>query len=286
MPRYNSQRPRATRGQVTWQPGDIAFLKHFDRYSRKDYTNLISSGHLAKEATVHPVILLSVYKDSAIIMPASAFHTEEREFQAPWEQKWHRAKKRDHFRAFEGTRRPNNKYAALRLADASMRMPKPQASWVYTQNFYCVPFSVLGWFDKSSRLLRVHPESLEQLNFDIKHDYPHRYDDACTRLAGAGAAEPATTPRASHVQAPKAPTLVATTCAHVAQRPAIVRPQLHKVPAPEPAKLDAAAGVWATRGFRSRPTHVAPTFAQMARRPGANRPQHLLARTPGIRVAS
>lgn len=62
-----------------------------------------------------------------------------------------------------------------------MRMPKPQASWVYIKNFFCVPFSVLGRFDKSPTLLRVHPESLCQLKTDMRA-FGQLYNDAGMRL--------------------------------------------------------------------------------------------------------
>lgn len=218
MSPHTSQSSRVSRPQIKWQQGVIAFLRHYDTYSPKDYADLISSGYLAKEATVHPVILLAVLNDKAIITTISAFRTEENQSLAPWQQKWHQSKNRDHFRAFEGTPRPNNKYPALRLANSGMRLPKPEASWVYAKSFVCVPFSVLGWFNKSPALLRVHPDSLRQHTLDMKCSFPQQYNDAGTRLHGAeaaiGAANVAQTPQAHRLI-----TTAATSFTRGARRP-------------------------------------------------------------------
>ncbi|KAJ4424225.1 hypothetical protein N0V82_001091 [Gnomoniopsis sp. IMI 355080] len=236
MSRHTSQRPYAPRSQINWQQGDVAFLRHYDTFSREDYANLIASGYLAKGATVHPAIILAVFHGKAIVTTISAYSTEESNLIAPWEQKWHRSKSRDHFWAFEGTARPNNKHPALRLADPNMKMPKPKASWVYAQHFFCVPFSVLGWFNKSPTLLRVHPESIRQLTLDMRVNFPQWYNDAGARLHGS-----ITTGAATIGGAPHTPRL-------------------------------------------SLPS--APAFPQFTRWSGAIRPQHMMARTPGIRVAS
>lgn len=134
-------------------------------------------------------------------MLISAFATEKNDFLPPWMQQWHQAKNLDHFRAFVGTRRPNQRHAALRLADPSMKMPKPAASWVYVKNFWCVPFSVLGRFDKSPVLLRVHPESLEQLKKDAQQ-FKKQYQDSCIRFNGPAGAPVTPAAAAAAAQAP------------------------------------------------------------------------------------
>lgn len=209
---HQNQCPRAPKtSKVEWQRGDIAFLKHYNQYSPQDYTDLIVSGHLHKDATVHPVILLAVQNNKAIITPVSAFRTEEQNFRPPWAQKWHRSKRRAAFRAFEGTQRPNANQAALRLAESSMKMPKPQASWVYLQNFYCVPLSVLGWFNKSPTLLRVHPDSLKELELAIRTDFPLEYQDAGVRLKGPAFTSSGTpTATIKNAPAPKAAAAAST----------------------------------------------------------------------------
>lgn len=138
---------------------------------------------------VHPgLVLTHMAVQRAIITTISAYSTESNHFLPPWQQPCHRSKDPAHFRAFEGTRRPDERHPPLRLADpATMRMPKSAASWVFVRNFYAVPFSVLGVFNRSPVLLRVHPQSLAQLKADVAR-FERRHRDACARLAAGSAA--------------------------------------------------------------------------------------------------
>lgn len=272
---HRSRRPQGPRvPEVNWQQGDIAFLKHYEHYSAHDYADLITSGHLHKDATVHPVILLAVHNGKAIITPVSAFRTEEQGFRPPWDQKWHQSKKQDHFRAFEGTRRPSNHHAALRLAEPSMHMPKPQASWIYAKSIFCVPMSVLGWFNKSPTLLRMHADSLRELTHDIRSNFPREYENAGARLHGSlSASGTAPTP-----QAPQA--AITTTPYDCKSKPSKPLEANTPVPTPAPSTNSNTFTSWA-RIVRST-TSATPLGA----RPAAIRPQRLVQRTQGTRVAS
>lgn len=181
--------PRGTgpRAPPTWTVGDIAFLRSADTMNKKDYQQLIASGYLPEKATCHPVIVLGIDATTkrTIVTPVSAFSIEANGYLPPWKQQYHRAKNPGHFRAFVGTARPDNKHASLRLADDKMQMPKPQASWVFIRHFFCVPFTVLGWFNKAPTLLRVHPESVQQLKNDMKQGFKKESDDAGARLHAA-----------------------------------------------------------------------------------------------------
>lgn len=172
---------RTARAIQTWAVGDISFLRSSESFSKKDYNDLIASHYLPQKATCHPVIILAIKNNKAIVTPVSAFSTEQNDLLPPWKQKYHRTKKPDFFRSFVGTARPDQKHANLRLADATMKMPKPQASWVYIRSFFCVPLTVLGWFNKSPTLLRVHPDSVAQLKRDMQM-FKKQFEEAGARL--------------------------------------------------------------------------------------------------------
>lgn len=181
MPRQDPYRRLPSRkSKGDWAAGDISFLRHYQTFNDKDTKDLIDSHHLPRNATCHPVIVLAVQDNKAIVTPVSAFSTESNNFLPPWKQEHHRSKKSDRFRSFVGTRRAN-KHPELRLADDAMKMPKPQASWVYIEHFYCVPFSVLGVFNKSPTLLRVHSDSVAQLKQDMSKS-GNKYIKAVARL--------------------------------------------------------------------------------------------------------
>ncbi|ROW10811.1 hypothetical protein VPNG_05343 [Cytospora leucostoma] len=174
-----------------WQDGDIAFLKTCDAFSPKDYNDLIASGYIHEKATCHPVIILKAQSGRAIITPVTAFSSSaENNFLPPWQQFYHRHKSTDDFRAFAGTKRPNNKHAPLRLADSRMQMPKPRASWVYIRHFWTVPVAVLGRFNKAPGLLQVSRESVAELRRDIKQRCDGQLRDALDRLGAAPGATP------------------------------------------------------------------------------------------------
>lgn len=212
----------------TWQDGDIAFLKTCNAFSPRDYNDLIASGYLHGKATCHPVIILKAHSGGAIITPITAFSSgADNNFLPPWQQVYHRHKSLDDFRAFTGTKRPNNKHASLQLADPKMKsklpfaclvapislsledkiltlvvlflVPKPRASWVYLRHFWTVPNSVLGWFNKAPGLLKISKDSLAQVRQDIKQKYDSQLQDALDRLG----ASPAVAPTSAH--APKDP---------------------------------------------------------------------------------
>ncbi|KUI66492.1 hypothetical protein VM1G_01622 [Cytospora mali] len=188
----------------TWQDGDIAFLKTCNAFSPRDYNNLIASGYIHEKATCHPVIILKANPGKAIITPVTAFSSgPENDFLPPWQQVYHKRKNLDDFRAFVGTRRPNNKHASLKLADTKMQMPKPQASWVYLKHFWTVPDTVLGRFNKAAGILQVAKDSLSQLRQDIRQKYGFQLRDALDRLGASPAVQPAPVP--APAPAPPAP---------------------------------------------------------------------------------
>ncbi|KUI53907.1 hypothetical protein VP1G_01502 [Cytospora mali] len=179
----------------TWQDGDIAFLKICHSFSPRDYNDLIVSGYIHEKATCHPVIILKANSGKAIITPVTAFSSgPENNFLPPWQQIYHKQKNLDDFRAFVGTRRPNNKHASLKLADARMQMPKPQVSWVYLKHFWTVPDTVLGRFNKAAGILQIAKDSLAQLRQDIKQKYGVQLRDALDRLGASPAVQPAPAP--------------------------------------------------------------------------------------------
>lgn len=205
MPRQDPYRRLPSRkSKRDWAAGDISFLRHYQTFNEEDTKDLIDNHYLPRNATCHPVIVLAVRDNKAIVTPVSAFSTESNNFLPPWKQECHQYKKRDCFRSFVGTRRAN-KHPELRLADDSMKMPKPQASWVYIGNFYCVPFSVLGVFDKSPTLLRVHTDSVAQLKQDMSK-FGKNYKAAAARFNSTSAA-----PTKSPVLRPSAAPFIPTT---------------------------------------------------------------------------
>lgn len=245
MSYHNFCRPRAPIPfQIQWQEGDIAFLRHSGTFKPEDYADLIASRYVPEAATCHPVILLAVSGSKTIVTPVSAFRTEEQHFLPPWAQRWHRKKQRDHFRAFVGSQLPSDLHAALRLADPSMRMPKPKASWVYLESFFCVPLSVLGWFNKSPTLLRVHADSIRQLKQDIKQAVPRQYREAGVRLVGSSAASGPAPVQSS----PPAPSTTATSLA--------------SVPTNTPARDGALTQAGARLTSSVAATSTAPTFTK------------------------
>lgn len=197
----------------TWRAGDIAFLKTCRAFNRRDHNDLIASGYLHEQATCHPVIILEAHATGAIITPVTAFGSSaENKFLPPWQQANHRRKSLDDFRAFVGTRRPDNRHSSLQLADPKMRMPKPQASWVYLRHFWTVPYTVLGWFNKTPGLLQIAEDSLAQLKQDIKQKYDDQLRYALDRLDASPATihTPAPAAKNSHPSHPPQPTASAS----------------------------------------------------------------------------
>lgn len=167
------QMPQPTRPSASqvhrsdWQEGDIAFLKQSRTFSDEDYSALIQSGHLQDKATGHPVIVLrrpSPRSTHMLVTTVSAFSSDEaNNWLAPWEQEVHHWKHRLDFRSFEGTERSSREHAALQL-EGARSMPKPRGSWVYIQNVYLVPVTVVGLFNKvQGPKLRVTRASLKDL---------------------------------------------------------------------------------------------------------------------------
>lgn len=149
-----------------WEKGQIAYLVSFERFSKHDYTNLIASHYIPRKATNHPVIVLEVSNGMALITTVSAYSSDEHNnYLPPWKQPYHKHKKVDDFHFFAGSARPpvisksSVSRDGLTMIDGHT-MPKPQASWIYLQSVWTVPFSVLGRFDKSSEQLRLDEKSL------------------------------------------------------------------------------------------------------------------------------
>ncbi|KAF6823143.1 hypothetical protein CPLU01_11578 [Colletotrichum plurivorum] len=169
--RYRNQtataRPDFSHGQeFDWREGDIAFLRPSTTFSELDYNCLIASNYLPSAATCHPVIILKRRGDDAshvLVTTVSAYGCTSRGPSiAPWKQQCHGGKDVAAFRSFVGSERPNADRPLLRLQENQL-MPKPKASWVYLQNIFVVPITVLGKFDKAQRRLRMDKTSLEDL---------------------------------------------------------------------------------------------------------------------------
>ncbi|KAF6804496.1 hypothetical protein CSOJ01_10156 [Colletotrichum sojae] len=168
---YRSQtataRPDFSHGQkFEWREGDIAFLRPSTTFSELDYDCLIASNYLPSAATCHPVIILERRGADAshvLVTTVSAYRCTSRGHPiAPWKQQCHSGKDVAAFRSFVGSERPNADRPLLRLQKNQL-MPKPKASWVYLENVFVVPITVLGKFDKAETRLRMETTSLKDL---------------------------------------------------------------------------------------------------------------------------
>lgn len=152
--------------EFQWRAGDIAFLKPESAFSDLDYQCLIASKYLPSAATCHPVIILERRGDDAshvLVTTVSAYgYTSRGDSTTPWKQGCHSGKDVAAFRSFVGSERPNADRPYLRLQDGKL-MPKPEASWVYLENVFVVPVTVLGRFNKAPRRLRMEATSLADL---------------------------------------------------------------------------------------------------------------------------
>lgn len=196
----------------TWQDGEIAFLKSSKYFSPKDYRELITSGHLHPKATSHPVIILEAGHGRAIVTTVTAFSSgPENNFFPPWRMSAHREKHLDDFYAFIGTELPpNSPNTHLKLSDSGAKMNKPRASWVYIEQFFTVPYTVLLQWNKVPQQLRVSEESLAQIRTDIERKYSFQLRRARSKLTacviGAKPTQPQGPPQARQApQRPRAP---------------------------------------------------------------------------------
>jgi hypothetical protein len=151
----------------TWQEGDIAFFSGADFFSEAAYSELIESRYMHKEATGHPCIVLKLLPgDRAVITNVSAFGSSKiNDYKAPWETSGGE-KHKYLYRSFQGCQRSNETYQPLRLLPGQS-FPKPRTSWVDIRKVWEVPVSVLGRFTKSRVLLKMAPDSLQELRADI-----------------------------------------------------------------------------------------------------------------------
>ncbi|KAK4448496.1 hypothetical protein QBC34DRAFT_465975, partial [Podospora aff. communis PSN243] len=168
-----SNQNKTAAGKKEWQKGDIAFLKTKDRLSVAQADALLKPakgekyGYMNERALGHPVIILdriSPQSDHVMITSVSAYSVEMNGGLPPWKQRCHRTKNPQSFRSFDGCERYNKNVPPLYLVDGQ-QMPKPAASWVYCDNMYVVPLTVLGVFTKSKWKadLRMQPDSLKEL---------------------------------------------------------------------------------------------------------------------------
>lgn len=203
----NNQNSNPTgRASHPWHDGEIAYLKSCEYFHPNDHQDLISSGYLHPKATSHPVIILKAGAGRAIVTTVTAFNSgPQNNFLPPWRMLAHRGKRLDDFHAFIGTELPpNSPNAHLKLSDSGAKMNKPKASWVYIQQFFTVPYTVLLRWDKVPQRLRVSQKSLAQLRADIERKYSFQLQIARSRLtASSMAAEP--TPRRVVSEARQAP---------------------------------------------------------------------------------
>ncbi|KAI1356242.1 hypothetical protein F5Y01DRAFT_325273 [Xylaria sp. FL0043] len=148
-----------------WQPGDIAFLKPAERFSKTERKELIDSGRVREKATGHPVIILGRSNDPRgyVVTTVSAYNSgDHNNYLPPWKQERHKAKDINGFRAFEGSVKPNNNFRHLSL-EGGKSWPKPKTSWVFIHFRSTVPASTLIKYDKPKSQLRMTPESLQDL---------------------------------------------------------------------------------------------------------------------------
>ncbi|KAK3938226.1 hypothetical protein QBC46DRAFT_221595, partial [Diplogelasinospora grovesii] len=158
-----------------WAEGDIAFLLPCRVFSPEERKYLITSQHVQETATGHPVIILQLGAKYAMVTTVSAYTSPgQKDFRAPWNKARHRHKGGINFRSFDGTEQfqprgwQHPPYPALFLepnaeTGQENRMPKDRESWVYIQSVFVVPVTVLAWFDKPGKLLRVQKDSLKSL---------------------------------------------------------------------------------------------------------------------------
>ncbi|KAI0189639.1 hypothetical protein F4808DRAFT_465885 [Astrocystis sublimbata] len=151
---------------LNWKPGDVAFLKRAETFDDAEQKELLDSRRLFPGATGHPVIVLDCSNNSwyYIVTTVSAYSSsEENNYLPPWQQLAHIHKDINGFRAFSGSRRPNENYEFLRLADKK-QWPKPETSWIYIHHPYLVPASTLIRYTKArGQQLRMEPNSLKDL---------------------------------------------------------------------------------------------------------------------------
>ncbi|KAI1272873.1 hypothetical protein F5Y07DRAFT_412156 [Xylaria sp. FL0933] len=148
-----------------WQPGDIAFLKPAERFSKTERKELIDSGRVREKATGHPVIILGRSNDPRgyVVTTVSAYNSgDHNNYLPPWKQERHKTKDINGFRAFEGSVKPNNNFRHLSL-EGGKSWPKPKTSWVFIHFRSTVPASTLIKYDKPKSQLRMTPESLQDL---------------------------------------------------------------------------------------------------------------------------
>lgn len=160
------------RNQIQWTEGDIAYLKDARSFSARDQQNLINSGYLPARATSHPVIVLKAWNGQAMIIPVSAYSSgADNNNLPPWQQRCHIRKRIADFHYFVGSAPPparerNGTSIAptrgLTLLGGA-QMPKPKVSWVNLQSVWTVPFSALGYFNKSPTQLRLDAISLQTI---------------------------------------------------------------------------------------------------------------------------
>ncbi|KAI1400017.1 hypothetical protein F4819DRAFT_463122 [Hypoxylon fuscum] len=153
-----------------WEDGDIAFLKGVDEFSDAQYRTLVEPGYLRERATKHPVIILEHSPDSKhfLVTTVSAYSSDaSNRYRPPWDQPCHSDKTRDDFRAFAGSKRPNDLRPDLQLKEGQS-FPKPKTSWVYARNYFVVPASVLKKFGKGPARLQMTQESLKDLKDHMK----------------------------------------------------------------------------------------------------------------------
>ncbi|KAK0620205.1 hypothetical protein B0T14DRAFT_225737 [Immersiella caudata] len=160
-------------------------------------------GYMNERALGHPCIILdrlSPKSNHVLITSVSAYSVEQNGGQPPWEQYHHRYKNPASFRSFSGCQRYNTNVPPLRLVDGQA-MPKPKASWVYTENLYVVPLSVIGVFTKSKTQLRMCQDSLDELMSFMANRHPNsnKLEAAMRRLR---LAEPAVSTAGSGDSAP------------------------------------------------------------------------------------
>lgn len=165
--RTSTVKPDFSRSQeFQWRAGDIAFLKPTSAFSNLDYQCLVASKHLPINAACHPVIILERRSDDAshvLVTTVSAYGcTARNDSIPPWKQQCHREKDVAAFRSFVGSERPNKDRPLLRLQEGRL-MPKPEASWVYLENVFVVPITVLGNFNKAPQRLRMEAADLRDL---------------------------------------------------------------------------------------------------------------------------
>lgn len=116
----------------------------------------------------HPVIIIKLLGGAAVLGTvtshgAGKFKGTEKAI--PWIRNRTHARRIHHFRAFNGSAKPN--WRPLLELEPGQRWPMPEASWIEVDRVFEAPLSTLGRFTKSPYALQMTTASLDDLRAHI-----------------------------------------------------------------------------------------------------------------------